>query len=51
MNAHLLIGLGVLFGVIGATASRELLRTMKARMQPAPVRVRSASVAAQRARR
>lgn len=40
MNTPLLIGLGTLLcGVIGIVASRDLLRALKARMQPAPVRV------------
>ncbi|WP_198373958.1 hypothetical protein [Burkholderia ubonensis] len=48
MDTHLMIGLGILFGVISAVASRDLLRAMKARLQPAPIRVRSASEAARR---
>lgn len=48
MDTHLFIGLGVLFGVIAAVASRDLLRAMKERFQPAPVRARSASEAARR---
>jgi hypothetical protein len=39
MDTHLLIGLGALFGLIGAVATRDLLRAMKARMQPARIRV------------
>lgn len=40
MNTHLLMGLGVLLGVVGIVAFRDVLRAMKARLQPAPVRVR-----------
>ncbi|WP_179404044.1 hypothetical protein [Burkholderia guangdongensis] len=43
MDTHLLIGLGALFGVIGAVATRDLLRAMKARMQPARVRAAAPS--------
>ncbi|MGS0893108.1 hypothetical protein ACVBGC_11295 [Burkholderia stagnalis] len=41
MNTPLMIGLGILSGVVAVAATRDLLRAMKARMQPAPVRVRA----------
>ncbi|WP_196799271.1 hypothetical protein [Burkholderia pseudomultivorans] len=48
MDTPLMIGLGVLFGVVAAAAMRDLLRAMKARMQPVPVRVRARSGAPRR---
>ncbi|HKT62689.1 MAG TPA: hypothetical protein VJR91_03835 [Burkholderia sp.] len=44
MDTQLMIGLGVLLGAAAAAAAtRDLLRAMKARMKPVPVRVRPSS--------
>lgn len=42
MDTQLMIGLGVLLGAAAAAAAtRDLLRAMKARMKPVPVRASS----------
>ncbi|WP_269507481.1 hypothetical protein [Burkholderia sp. IMCC1007] len=52
MDTQLMIGLGVLLGAAAAVAAtRDLLRAMKARMKPVPVRVRAPSDASRRADR
>lgn len=40
MPTHMLIGVAVMFGLIGIAASRDLLRRLKAETQLTPVRVR-----------
>ncbi|MFP3506451.1 hypothetical protein [Burkholderia ambifaria] len=52
MDTQLMIGLGVLLGAAAAAAAtRDLLRAMKARMKPVPVRVRASSNGSRRAGR
>jgi len=52
MDTPLMIGLGVLLGAAAAAAAkRDLLRAMKARMKPVPVRVRPSSNGSRRADR
>ena len=52
MDTQLMIGLGVLLGAAAAAAAaRDLLRAMKARMKPVPVRVRASSTGSRRAER
>ncbi|AJY14366.1 hypothetical protein K6W16_17540 [Burkholderia dolosa] len=42
MDTSLMIGLGVLLGIAAAAAAtRDMLRAMKDRMKPAPIRVRA----------
>ena len=41
MDTHLMIGIAVMFGLIGIAASRDLLRAIRQQQpQPVPVRVR-----------
>ncbi len=38
MDTHLLIGIAVMFGLIGIAASRNLLRVLKPQLRLVPVR-------------
>jgi hypothetical protein len=50
MNTHLLIGVAVMFGLIGIAASRDLLRRLKSEPRLAPVPLRRAAESERAAR-
>jgi hypothetical protein len=39
MDTHLMIGVAVMFGLIGIAASRDLLRRLRQQPQLAPIRI------------
>jgi hypothetical protein len=38
MDTHLMIGVAVIFGLIGVAASRDVLRRLRPQPQPVPVK-------------
>lgn len=52
MDTHLMIGVAVMFGLIGVAASRELLRRLREQQpQLVPIKVERADLQAQRRER
>jgi hypothetical protein len=50
MDTYLMIGITVMVGLIGISASRDLLNMRRAQLQPVPVRVKRPGDASARSR-